>query len=1449
MATTLINPATLTIGDISDNGNHEVVDINGVNQWVLRNLTDELTPSEEPLVKLEVATPHPTTAGKFYNKVWDVDSGSYVYQEDLQNGSQEYTRTSSFSVGILDKRVQTVYNFTGTTVSNAQVGADNTTQGDGNTTSTLVKNNGTANLNIQVLATLSGGFIGASVIEPGQAMLISYTANGLSANGYILSGESNSGIDPWEAGKDYEIGDLFTFTTTNTTAVDINGNKIVAGETYIGKYETAKTSNGTLTNAEMALIEIVSDEQVSVTPNVSAISTGTVDTVPLLSDLDDMVAYHFHTIFGDVTFTNVNGINTIINGDALSGTNSHTVPNGVQGILSRNANGSVTIYYVTDDTGQSPVECYIESVGSLGNAWPEGVPSIQFTETFTPTTTGDYKLFGQTEGYAGNTGIILWIGTTAGGNDIFSNQAPVADRFFNDEIKEFTVSLTAGTEYFLTGSAGGTTFAEKLNVKIECPVDENADWITQECYDEIAIDSLADTGTTRVPISSGTNNLQMNVPFDGTITGFTFNVENLRTAASTLQITVDGQVEQFTVPGGPLGVIQEVSIPLTTPITVTQGQTLPIDPLNTNFVAFIESDTLGGDIVKTQTPQNSIQAKIDGYGGKRIVRTLVGGDYQEVDIVGNVLNDLPSIPNNWTLCETPKEYNTPSCVELSLDALNTNIGDGVENPFEIVSEWNTGANFPITSAYYHISLDPTQVGVAGTVIDPAEGETIDVYLVGWASDGTTGAPNTNGQMSGIRYQVTRTNGELVVTNNQRKISSGFTTAQTNTTAYSDITLATPQNYDGEVFLNGAGFNTIKSDNPEKRYLQFDGTYNDVLDGSGNSFTVEEVIALGYKPYEYIPEKIDPCAINEYINNIKPFHLIISKEGPSAGNPFTTNVNGILSTYDPAYLVNANDLGNGVVQLLAGSNSNFNSHAITPNIVKCDEYIEFVSLGSSSFHTEWVSISSDNFINAQAPQGDIRIQLATSGYIVYDVEGNVVANDPTEEGTYRFTRTLYGFKIEKDGVEIYTSPEVCTPYVETYENAEKFYVNTSFHRTTTPRSYDFVTTNDTPLTWFDLADNGGTLVDNNNTLTNTETSTGWIVGSSSNEQVNSVSITMEAQNLATGTSNGLFMFGFSRTQGTLPTPTWEFDYALNVRQSLVRVYENGVNVAAAQQNGITAQAGDKFEVRRVGTTVEYVYTPIATGVENVFWVSNQPVLTVSETLTDLHERVEVLESATDTNAECEDLEDVLYSTKLVGDGNTVSLDNGLTWQEAKDKYYAIDAYLYLPSVGYHYSPMRMLTENMATTGNDFTVSSGGNNVVFLQGIDLVDGDFQLNYSGTDNFTIKIVGIKTPKTVINTTDIEITQQVINNVIVEDRGIVREMSGQATIGATGEVIVTLPLPMSGTNYEIFVSDKLNSGAAKSHSAAPQNATQIRIMGRFPNNTAAVGNVSWMVRGQKPI
>jgi hypothetical protein len=113
---------------------------------------------------------------------------------------------------------------------------------------------------------------------------------------------------------------------------------------------------------------------------------------------------------------------------------------------------------------------------------------------------------------------------------------------------------------------------------------------------------------------------------------------------------------------------------------------------------------------------------------------------------------------------------------------------------------------------------------------------------------------------------------------------------------------------------------------------------------------------------------------------------------------------------------------------------------------------------------------------------------------------------------------------------------------------------------------------------------------------------------------------------------------------------------------------------------------------------------------------------------------------------EPLETVLFANTSLGHNTTTQLDNGLTWQEAKDTYEKLIAYIYFPSSDYSYSPIVMLTENMQTTGNDFAQSHGTSSDFFLQNIDLADGDFTTNSSFSGTFSVKIVGVKSQQTVV-------------------------------------------------------------------------------------------------------
>jgi len=76
----------------------------------------------------------------------------------------------------------------------------------------------------------------------------------------------------------------------------------------------------------------------------------------------------------------------------------------------------------------------------------------------------------------------------------------------------------------------------------------------------------------------------------------------------------------------------------------------------------------------------------------------------------------------------------PSCIELVGTALATTVALEVNSGLEVatLSDGNI-----ISTGFFNVALDPNTFGVAGTLIDPAEGATVDVYLVGFPATAVT----------------------------------------------------------------------------------------------------------------------------------------------------------------------------------------------------------------------------------------------------------------------------------------------------------------------------------------------------------------------------------------------------------------------------------------------------------------------------------------------------------------------------------------------------------------------------------------------------------------------------------------------------------------------------------------------------------------------------------------
>lgn len=87
--------------------------------------------------------------------------------------------------------------------------------------------------------------------------------------------------EPWEGGRDYKAGEVFTHNVTQTTAVDVNGDSIEQGYGLF-IYQADRTANGTATLPEILLWEPVGGSQGGISADVGQRLTIGSDSLPLL---------------------------------------------------------------------------------------------------------------------------------------------------------------------------------------------------------------------------------------------------------------------------------------------------------------------------------------------------------------------------------------------------------------------------------------------------------------------------------------------------------------------------------------------------------------------------------------------------------------------------------------------------------------------------------------------------------------------------------------------------------------------------------------------------------------------------------------------------------------------------------------------------------------------------------------------------------------------------------------------------------------------------------------------------------------------------------------------------------------------------------------------------------------------------------------------------------------
>ena len=161
-----------------------------------------------------------------------------------------------------------------------------------------------------------------------------------------------------------------------------------------------------------------------------------------------------------------------------------------------------------------------------------------------------------------------------------------------------------------------------------------------------------------------------------------------------------------------------------------------------------------------------------------------------------------------------------------------------------------------------------------------------------------------------------------------------------------------------------------------------------------------------------------CEYNEFIHNVADYHLAIAHEG-AGGTTMTINVNGIDATYDN--LNAATDSGAGLVTFSSGTNQNFNRRASTiESIREPGKYFEITKPATGQFDTQIVSLTTAPETPGNLQLGTYRLRFNGSQMDILAPDETIVATATPENGTYRVTRTLAGFRVEGNGVEIYST---------------------------------------------------------------------------------------------------------------------------------------------------------------------------------------------------------------------------------------------------------------------------------------------------------------------------------------------------------------------------------------------------------------------------------------------
>ena len=205
---------------------------------------------------------------------------------------------------------------------------------------------------------------------------------------------------------------------------------------------------------------------------------------------------------------------------------------------------------------------------------------------------------------------------------------------------------------------------------------------------------------------------------------------------------------------------------------------------------------------------------------------------------------------------------------------------------------------------------------------------------------------------------------------------------------------------------------------------------EVMQGVVRTQTLGQIASSDYtvdvsgdgSPYDV---SIDPIAINEYLNNRVPFHLVSAHEGQT-GSFLTVQFNGQDVVYSD--LLNATDAGDGRVNFSNGVNGNFNRRASTSEaLLDVGDTFTITKPATGQFDTQIIVFSTDPAIAANTSPDTYRLTFNGTQYALRGPDGVVITTGTPENGTFEVTRILDGLLFKVNGVEVYRSTAEFTDY--------------------------------------------------------------------------------------------------------------------------------------------------------------------------------------------------------------------------------------------------------------------------------------------------------------------------------------------------------------------------------------------------------------------------------------